>query len=89
MFIKFLEFDLPSGSGGMAAAMARAFVVKRFERFRKEHNIEFNYNTNGHTLQVWFNNESDLTFFILNFDINDGWRRYTIVEKELPHERDH
>lgn len=82
-----IEFDLPTGAGGMAASMARGLVLQRMSRFRKEHNVQYHYNTFGYTLRVWFDNESDYTFFALAYDKKDDWREYRVVEVDNPDER--
>ena len=82
-----IDFDLPTGAGGMTASMARGLILQRMSRFRKQHNIEFNYTTLAYTLRVWFNNESDYTFFVLAYDKKDDWREYRILEVEDPNER--
>jgi hypothetical protein len=88
MFIKLLKFNLPHGAGGMSAQMARALILRRFERFRKEQGVEFKYQTEGYELFVWFTKESDYTYFTLMYDPNDDWRPYTLVEKEITGEQD-
>lgn len=88
MLVKLLEFELPTGAGGMSAQMARALVLRRFEKFRKEHGIEFKYFTAGYQLYVWFLKDQDYTFFMLMHDVNDGWRNFKVVEKEINGETD-
>lgn len=88
MPIKLLEFSLPHGAGGMTAQMARAIIIRRFQKFKEEHGINFHYHSSSYTLEVWFDNDSDYTFFTLQFDISDGWREYKLVEVETPNEPD-
>lgn len=88
MRVKLLEFNLPQGAGGMSAQMARALIIRRFDQFRKEHGVEFKYFTAGYQFYVWFLKESDYTLFFLIHDINDGWRNYTLKEKEIDGETD-
>ena len=83
-----IEFDLPMGAGGMAAQMARSLILQRMSRFRKEHKIDFHYHTQGYTLQVWFDKESEYTLFALTYDEKDDWRPYRLVEIEKPNEPD-
>ena len=83
MLVKLLEFELPTGAGGMSAQMARALILRRFEQFRKEHGVEFKYLTVGYTLEVSFTKDSDYTLFFLMHDTNDGWRKYKLKEKEI------
>jgi len=40
----------------------------------------------GYELFVWFQKESDYTFFSLEHDPNEGWHEYTLIEKEVPDE---
>jgi hypothetical protein len=88
MLVKLLKFDLPLGAGGMSAQMARSLIIRRFERFRKEHGIEFKYQTAGYEFFVWFTKDSDYTYFTLVYDLNDDWRPYTLLEKEITGEQD-
>jgi hypothetical protein len=88
MLIKLLEFQLPHGAGGMTAQMVRSLILKRFERFKQEHGINFHHFSSPYTLEVWFDNESDYTFFTLMYDPSDGWRPYRLVEVEVPREQD-
>lgn len=88
MLIKIIEFDLPTGAGGMAAQMARSFLLKRLRQFKEDYKFEFHHNTNGYMLEVWFDDDKAYTIFVLTFDRDDGWRSYRLVEKEKPNERD-
>lgn len=88
MLVKLLEFDLPHGSGGMAAQMARGLILRRFDRLRKEYGVEYKYLTVGYKLEVWFLKDSDYTLFSLLYDTNDDWRPYRLVEKEINGETD-
>ena len=83
MLVRLLEFQLPHGAGGMSAQMARSLIIKRFEQFSKEYGVEFKYFTAGYQLEVWFTKESDYTLFFLVHDVQDGWREYRLVEKEV------
>lgn len=83
MLVKLIEFSLPHGSGGMAAQMARAIILRRFERFRDEYGVEFKHFSTPYTLEVWFTKDSDYTLFFLTFDLNDGWRQYQYKEIEV------
>ena len=86
MLVKVLEFDLPSGAGGMAPQMARYKIIKKFNELQKHHGLAYKSKTVGYTLNVWFENESYYTMFFLLYESSGDWRKFRCVTKEMPNE---
>ena len=81
--IRLLEFDLPSGGGGMAAQMARYKILKKFKELQDKHNLQYRSMTVGYKLEVWFENDEDYVIFFLAYDPKDDWRKFRYIEKTI------
>ena len=83
MLIKVLEFDLPSGGGGLPAQMARYKILQKFKELENSHRLIYKCKTVGYRLDVWYEKESDYTLFFLLYDSKGDWRKFRYVEKEI------
>lgn len=84
--VRLLEFDLPSGGGGMAAQMARYKILKKFKELQDTHHIQYKSMTVGYKLEVWFENEEDYMIFFLAYNPKDDWRQFRVIEKTVNNE---
>lgn len=75
MISKYIVFDLPSGAGGMAAAIYNSQTLKKIRLFSEQYKIHYKSKTQKNTLRVWFEREEDYTLFFLVFDIASQWSR--------------
>ena len=82
--MKCIHFTLPSGAGGMAAAMVLGKTRSKLNDFCRTHNIkDYRAHVEGYNWYVCFNEEKFYTLFVLGWDpVSPDWRSYTIVEKE-------
>ena len=79
-----IEFGLPTGAGGMAAASAAGRLRKQLAKWGLEYkriiSIETDRHDHRHWLVVNFSRDSDLTLFALSWTDKTfmGWQRREI-----------
>ena len=79
-----IEFGLPNGASGQAAAHHSARLRKSITKWAEERGVDLRYSVGHrkyrHWLTVEFNKESDLTLFVLswNGDSFMPWRRVDV-----------
>lgn len=79
---KCIVFELPSGSGGMAAALVGSRIINRIKSFCDNHGIKFMTKRTYYKLKIWFEREEDYTIFFLIYDFNEDWRKPTLIDEE-------
>lgn len=62
---KCIEFDLPSGSGGMAAGMTRHAIGKQIHELSKKHNFIYKSKVKGYKFKIWLEHEWAYSLVIL------------------------
>jgi 2-oxoglutarate dehydrogenase complex dehydrogenase (E1) component-like enzyme len=66
-----IEFGLPNGSAGQAAAHTSSHLRRRLTQWAEQHNVKLDYSTSNHDYRFWqrvtFSKESDLTLFALSW----------------------
>ena len=67
-----IEFGLPNGSAGQAAAHSSGYLRKRLAQWAERYNVELGYSTRHHDYRFWlrvaFSKEEDLTLFALSWE---------------------
>ena len=67
-----IEFGLPNGSAGQAAAHSSAKLRKQLTEWADQRNVKLDYSTANHDYRFWlrvtFSKESDLTLFALSWE---------------------
>jgi hypothetical protein len=77
----YIEFWLPSGAGGMAAAHAIKLIKKEIEAWASKYNVTYRTKAVKYTFRLSFNDERDYVHFQLSWNPdNHVAKRYTIVE---------
>ena len=77
----YIEFRLPTGAGGMAAAHCTALIKRNVAAWAVKHNIEYKTKVVKYTLRLSFNSVDDYTFFQLSWNPDHSWAlNYTLVE---------
>lgn len=62
---KYARFKLPNGAAGMAAHLARHRIRQKIKELSELHIFNYKTETNGYTLNVYFEREEDITLFFL------------------------
>ena len=66
-----IEFGLPNGSAGQAAAHSSAKLRKQLAKWADQRNVKLDYSTANHDYRYWlrvtFHSEADLTLFALSW----------------------
>ena len=76
-----IEFTLPNGAGGMAAAYRAHRLTTQVNEWAKLHNIQVKkYNAPTYRLCFEFGKASDYTLFALAWTVNSSWDAYTLVD---------
>lgn len=76
-----IEFTLPNGAGGMAAAYRAHRLSTQINEWAKLHNIQVKkYNAPAYRLCFEFAKNSDYTLFALSWEINTSWDDYKLIQ---------
>jgi len=75
---KCLEFQLPSGGGGLPAGMTRHRILTKIKEFSETYKVEYRYKSSGYRIRIWFPKEEYYTLFFLVSDVNKYWMPPTI-----------
>lgn len=62
-----IEFQLPSGAGGMAAAHALGIIKQELRAWSKKYNISYTEKTVKYTHRVCFDNDAVYSFFAVTW----------------------
>jgi len=67
-----IEFGLPNGASGQAAAHSSGYLRKRLAQWAEQRNVKLDYTTANHDYRFWltvtFSKEADLTLFALSWE---------------------
>ena len=67
-----IEFGLPNGASGQAAAHSSGYLRKRLAQWATQYNVELDYSTAQHDYRFWlrvtFSKQADLTLFALSWE---------------------
>ena len=75
MIPKYVVFDLPSGAGGMAAAMYNGQILRKVKSFSEQYKVHYKSKTHRYELRIWFEREEDYTLFFLVYEPDKEWRQ--------------
>jgi hypothetical protein len=77
----YLEFRLPMGAGGMAAAHLSSKLRAALEKWATQHDVKYRTKVHKYTLRVTFDNDQHYTFFLTSWDssIQNGWFKPEII----------
>lgn len=81
---KCVVFDLPSGSGGMAAGMVKSVIMQKVRAFSTGHQVTYITKTERYKLKIWFEKDSHYTLFFLAYIPDKIWRQPYIIEEPAP-----
>jgi hypothetical protein len=79
----YIEFTLPSGAGGMAAAHTGAYIEKALKKWSDRYGIPYNKKIHKYTLRVTFDSDDTYTFFGLTWVPDPkylNWTSYRLIE---------
>lgn len=77
----YIEFWLPSGAGGMAAAHATGVIRKEIESWASKYNMVYRTKVVKYTLRLSFNSDQDYVHFQLSWNPSSyAATRYTIID---------
>ena len=77
----YLEFKLPSGAGGMAAAYMNSQLNKELQNWANIYNLAYNKKIHKYTVRVTFDDEKTYAFFALTWHPLEDWlKHYTVRE---------
>ena len=77
----FIEFQLPTGSAGMAAGMALQRIRRELKTWSDRYNIAYTSKTVKYTHRVCFDSDSLYDFFVMSWNPKgiDYLNRYVVV----------
>lgn len=64
----YIEFQLPAGAGGMAAAMVLGKIRTELTLWSEQHGIEYTQKTVKYTHRVCFSKPEEYTFFLTTWN---------------------
>ena len=78
----YLEFRLPQGAGGLAAAHAQYILRKEIDKWASKYNLQYQTKTIKYTLRVTFNSDEYYTLFGLTWVTDPkypSWTNYRLI----------
>ena len=77
----FIEFQLPTGSAGMAAGMMLQTIKRELNRWSERYNIAYTSKTVRYTHRVCFEEDKLYDFFVMSWNPkgSDILNRYVVV----------
>jgi hypothetical protein len=77
----FIEFQLPTGSAGMAAGMMLQTIKRELAKWSERHNISYTSKTVRYTHRVCFDEDKMYDFFVMSWNPHgsDVLNRYVVV----------
>lgn len=79
----YIEFQLPTGAGGMAAAHAAHIIRKEIAEWADKHQVTYKTKAVKYTLRLCLESDQSYTHFQLSWDpFNQHSNRYRIVKTE-------
>lgn len=76
---KCLEFNLPAGSGGMAAGMTSHAIGKQIHELSKKHKFIYKSKIEGYKLKVWLEYEWAYSLITLVWEPPSKFGQFKIV----------
>jgi hypothetical protein len=75
----YIEFQLPTGAGGMAAAYMNRDLNQELHDWADRFNIAYNKKIHKYTVRVTFDDEKIYAFFALTWAPKESWlNRYNL-----------
>jgi hypothetical protein len=75
----YLEFRLPTGAGGQAAAHANYLLCEKLVRWSERHGVPMRRKTIKYTLRVTFDDERFYSFFATTWQASNDWQRFRVI----------
>ena len=81
----YIEFTLPKGAGGHAAAYVNSLLNKELHAWADQYNISYNTKTVKYTKRITFDDNETYSFFALTWcptteDFRDYLLEYRLIE---------
>ena len=70
--VKYLKFKLPTGGAGLPATMHKNKIAKCVNEYVKPVDINVRFETEGYTLNVYFDSNTDLAQFLMLYSNEYG-----------------
>lgn len=70
--VKYLKFRLPTGGAGLPATMHKNKIAKCVKSYTEPNSINVEFETEGYTLNVYFESNTDLAQFLLLYSNEYG-----------------
>lgn len=64
----YIEFQLPNGSAGQAAAYANSLITKALHEWGERYNIAYNTKLHKYTRRVTFDDDAHYTLFSMSWN---------------------
>lgn len=76
----YIEFRLPQGAGGMAAAMVLGKIRTDLAKWQAQYQIEYTQKTVKYTHRVCFDSPEQYTFFLTTWNPDSEYStRFTVI----------
>lgn len=75
----YIEFRLPTGAGGQAAAHANYLLKQKLERWSQHHDIPLRRKTVKYTVRVTFDDDRWYIFFANSWQPSNSWQNFRII----------
>ena len=75
----YIEFQLPTGAGGMAAQYTNSVLNRNLHDWSDQHNIPYNKKIHKWTVRVTFDNDAHYTVFALTWNPKDENMRHYLA----------
>lgn len=79
----YIQFQLPSGAGGMAAQHALSVIREELESWGKKHQIPYRTKLHKYTFRICLESDEHYTFFQLSWNpLKPYLKTYTLIKTE-------
>ena len=65
---QYIKFNLPTGGAGMPAMMHRGKIARSIKEWADPRNVNFSYETEGYTFNVYFDSTADIAQFLMSYE---------------------
>jgi hypothetical protein len=70
--VKYIKFRLPTGGAGLPAQMHKNKIAKSVRAWAEPRDIPIEFESEGYTLNVYFDTEQDIAQFMLSYEPEYG-----------------
>lgn len=64
----YIEFQLPTGAGGIAAQYTLSLLTRNLNAWRNRYNISYTRKIHKYTVRVTFDNDETYSFFVMTWN---------------------